>query len=133
MLEFEHDITIPEGGRFRLPMIWKSGATAETAVEVDITGYTARMQVRAKNGDRLPLLDYSTGIGGFIVIADQVTDKGKFTVDDEDGVSTQGVCKQHLDVDAVYDLFLYDATPIPVLRLHGDCTIEAATTRPWEG
>lgn len=111
-------------------MIWKSGLTLETVVEVDITGYTAAMQVRGKNGDRLPILGYATE-GGVIVIEDQVTDTGKFTVD-ELGLTTEGICPQHLDISGVYDIYLYDLTGAPVLRVYGNCTLKAATTRPWE-
>jgi hypothetical protein len=49
------NIVIEQGATFELPIVWKSGG-----VPVDLTGYTARMQVRAEIAASAPLLTLTT-------------------------------------------------------------------------
>jgi hypothetical protein len=125
MILFHRNLTILEGGRLQQPFVWKADGVA-----VDLTGYTAAMTVRAALADTTPLLEYSTE-GGVLVIADQVTDPGKITID-APSVTTEGICAEHRDLKGVYDLLLSDAAGRPALLIYGTAFIKAAVHRPWE-
>lgn len=51
------DINIEQGATLRLPLVWKTGAPA---VPVDVTGYTARMQIRSQITAADALVDISS-------------------------------------------------------------------------
>ena len=57
----ELDIYIEQGATFRKTLTWKTGSPA---TPVDLTGYSARLQVRAKIDDAEPLLSLTTENGG---------------------------------------------------------------------
>ena len=57
----ELDIYIEQGATFRKTLTWKTGSPA---MPVDLTGYSARLQVRAKIDDAEPLLSLTTENGG---------------------------------------------------------------------
>lgn len=61
---FKHNITIIQGATLRDVTTWKAG---DPALPVDLTGCTARMQVRARVEDPIPLLDLTTANGGIIL------------------------------------------------------------------
>lgn len=69
---FKHNITIIQGGTLRDVTTWKAGSPA---VPVDLTGCTARMQVRQKVDGTDVLLNLTTENGGIILggIAGTVT------------------------------------------------------------
>lgn len=56
------NLTIYQGSRFRYPMRWLIGPNLQTLTPVDLTGYTARLQVRDGAGNLL--LDLTTENGG---------------------------------------------------------------------
>lgn len=56
-----YDITIYQGATFRLPLTWKSG---DPATPVNLTGCTARMQIRSIVTAPTPLLTLTTENGG---------------------------------------------------------------------
>lgn len=58
---FKHNITIIQGATLRDVTTWKSGTPA---VPVDLTGCTARMQVRTRIDDTNVLLNLTTENGG---------------------------------------------------------------------
>lgn len=58
---FKHNITIIQGATLRDVTTWKAGTPA---VPVDLTGCTARMQVRAKIDSTDTLLNLTTENGG---------------------------------------------------------------------
>jgi hypothetical protein len=123
-------ITIVEGGTFDKTFQWKTGTPP---VEVDLTGYTANMQVRAKLKDTVSLLDapfveddwVADGITG-IYIPLLTTGTYRIYLKDED---TLGMCAAHKNIAGVYDLFLYNASGEAVLQQYGVATIIAAVTR----
>jgi hypothetical protein len=129
------DITIVEGGTFNKTFQWKTG---DPSVPVDLTGYTARMQVRAKLKDDVPLLDILSvsdiwvpdGDTGIYFANDEYdsedTGKWKAYIKDSD---TEGLCASHKDITGVYDLFLYNSSEEAVLQLYGVATIIASVTR----
>lgn len=60
MAAFRLPITILQGETLRRTMVWKAGAPA---VPVDLTGCTARMQVRSEVGSPDVLLELTTANG----------------------------------------------------------------------
>lgn len=132
MKRIKIDLEMAEGSRYQQPFIWKSGDTLATVVPVDITGYTAEMQIRAKSGDAEPLLSLSTSAGG-LTITNQTLTPGRYEIDipDED---SQGICLpyHHRDIKGVYDLYLIDAAGKYHAHQYGQMLIRAAITRPWE-
>ena len=128
-------ITIVEGGTYNKTFQWKTGTPS---VAVDLTDYTARMQVRAKIKDVDSILDIefqtedwtpdgSTGIYLYDGVAIPA-DKGKWRIYIKDD-DTEGLCPAHKDITGVYDLFLYNSSNEAVLQQYGVATIVAAVTR----
>lgn len=60
MVAGSHDITIEQGATFKLNIIWRDPAEAP----INLTGYTARMQVRQRYASDDPLLNLTTENGG---------------------------------------------------------------------
>lgn len=60
MAAFRLSLTILQGETFSRPLVWKAGAPA---VPVDLTGCTARMQVRSTVDNDTVLLELTTGNG----------------------------------------------------------------------
>lgn len=58
------NLCIEQGATFQKTLTWKTGATADAATAVDLTGYTARMQVRSRIGSSVVLLELTTTNGG---------------------------------------------------------------------
>ena len=131
-------ITVIEGGTFDRTFQWKTG---DPSLPVDLTGYSAHMQIRTKLKDIVPLIDVdyknevwsADGDTGIYFYNDEydeydAEDIGKWRVylrDDD----TLGLCANHKDIAGVYDLFLYNLSGEAVLQLHGIATIVAAVTR----
>lgn len=61
MTPAEIDLTIYQGATFRRTFQWKTGSPA---TPVDLTGYTARMQIRKKVTDATPVLTLTSAAGG---------------------------------------------------------------------
>lgn len=61
------DLTIEPGATFRSTFTWKDKATGEV---IDLTGYSARMQVR-KNAASDPVLELTTDVDGGIILSDE--------------------------------------------------------------
>jgi len=117
------NLTVYENADYRQGFIWKTGPN-ETPV--DLTGWSAEMQIRSSPvGD--VILELTTDNGG-IEIANQLTDKGRYDLvipaDD-----TDGICPDHRDMTAVYDLFLISDSGERRLHQYGHVTFVAAVTR----
>ena len=56
-----YNITVYQGATFRLPLTWKTG---DPAAAVNLTGYTARMQIRSSVTSPTDLLELTTENGG---------------------------------------------------------------------
>lgn len=128
-------ITIVEGGTFDKIFQWKTG---DPVLPVDLKGYSAHMQIRAKLKDPVILLDVDykeeewtpDGDTGIYFYNDEydTEDTGKWKVYLRDN-DTFGLCANHKDIAGVYDLFLYNYSKEAVLQLYGVATIIAAVTR----
>jgi len=57
----EHDITIEQGATFQMPITWTTGVVP---TPVNLTGYTARMQVRKTYASTTAVLSLTTENGG---------------------------------------------------------------------
>jgi hypothetical protein len=135
-IEVNLNIIVIEGGTFDKMYQWKTG---DPSVPVDLTGFTAHMQIRAKLKDTSVLLDVpfvdeewspdgTTGI--YIPGADEydVEEVGKYRIYLRDN-DTLGMCASNKDIIGVYDLFLYNASEEAILKMYGTATIKAAVTR----
>lgn len=60
MVAAVHDITIEQGATYQLSLIWRQ----PNGTPVDLTGYTARMQVRRRHSSDTALLTFTTENGG---------------------------------------------------------------------
>jgi hypothetical protein len=133
------DITIIEGGTFDKSFQWKTG---DPAVPVNLTGYTANMQIRSKIKNDTVLLevphkreawtpDGDTGIYFYNDEYDteyDAEDIGKWRIYLRDN-DTLGLCDTHKEIVGAYDLFLYNPSGEAVLKQYGVATITPAVTR----
>jgi hypothetical protein len=129
------DITVVEGGTYNKTFQWKTG---DPSLPVDLSGFSARMQIRAKLKDESPLLtvefvdlpwsaDCDTGIYFYNDEYD-IEDLGKWRIYLKDD-DTEGLCVSHKDIVGVYDVFLYSPDGEAVLQMYGTATIIASVTR----
>lgn len=61
-------LQVKQGSTFAMRLIWSTGDTADTATPVDLTGYTARLQMRDDYGGKL-LHEMTTENGGITLNA----------------------------------------------------------------
>ncbi len=111
-----HDILIEQGATFRLRLIWKDSAE----VPIDLTGYTARMQVRRKHSAADPaLISFTTENGGITLggAAGTIVVEGLATLTDDLPAKP-----------CVYDLELVNGTVVTRL-IEGAVTITPEVTR----
>lgn len=110
-----YDITIEQGATFQMSLTWKDS----TGAAVNITGYTARMQVR-ENYEAESTLVSLTSSGGDIVLGGALG-----TIVITIGASVT----QLLQLDeAVYDLELVNGATVTRL-LQGKATVSREVTR----
>lgn len=111
-----HDILIEQGATFRLSLVWKDSLGAP----INLTGYTARMQVRHKITDAAPLLTFTTangaitlgGSAGTIEVVGSATSTDVLTVK-----------------SGVYDLEMVAPTGEVTRLIEGSATITPQVTR----
>lgn len=63
MAAADYDLLIEQGATFTLSIVWKDNANAP----INITGYSARMQIR-KTYDDTPSISLTSAVGGGIVL-----------------------------------------------------------------
>lgn len=63
MAAADYDLLIEQGATFELSIVWKDDA----GTPIDITGYSARMQIR-KTYDDAPIISLTSNVGGGIVL-----------------------------------------------------------------
>lgn len=123
-------ITIYESGTFDQTFQWKTG---DPAVEVDLTGFSAKMIVRAKITDAIALITIEESLGPWAADGDSAVyldeaDEGKYRVYIND-TDTTGICALHKDLSASYDLILTSSAGEAVLKQYGIATIIASNVR----
>ncbi len=115
-----YDITIEQGAQFVLPLTWTTrNADGTPGDPVDLTGYTAKMQIRDAEGT--VLVDLSTDDGGGIVI-DGPNGKVTITIDAD---MTTPLCFD----DAAYDLKLINTDGVPSRLVKGTVTFSPQVTQ----
>ena len=62
-----YDLTIDQGADWFWTVTWKVGSTAKSSMPKNTTGFTARMQVRAKYDSPTAVLNLTSANGGIIV------------------------------------------------------------------
>lgn len=111
-----HNITIEQGATFQLNLLWKDSLNAP----INLTGYTARMQVRRKHSDAAILLDFTT-VNGAITLggaAGTIVVTGLATLTDDVPAK---VC--------VYDLELVSPSGFVTRLIEGSATVTPEVTR----
>jgi hypothetical protein len=110
-----HDITIEQGATFTLSVIWKDS----NDTPIDVTGYTARMQLRQKYNSETAALSLTSAAGDIVLggAAGTIVVTAAATVTDDIPFRT-----------GVYDLELVNGTVVTRL-LQGCATISPEVTR----
>lgn len=111
-----YDVTVEQGATFRLEAVYKDSAGAV----VDLTGYTARMQIRKKKSSTTTLSDSTTANGEIVITAAA----GKVVV--EVPAATTALFG---DRRAFYDLEIESSTGFVTRLLEGCVTITKEVTR----
>jgi hypothetical protein len=112
-----YDITIEQGATFKLVLTWKDDAGAL----MDLTGYTARMQVRPSIADTNPPLLNLTTENGAITLGGAT---GLVTV-----IAAAALTTAITNKKGVYDLELVDATGFVTRLLQGAVAFNFEVTR----
>ena len=117
MVAASHDIIIEQGATFRLQLVWKDNA----GVAINLTGYTARMQVRKKYNSDLPLLSFTTENGAITLggAAGTIVVEGLATLTDDLPAPSGGV----------YDLELVAPSGFVTRLVEGAVTITPEVTK----
>lgn len=116
MAAAKHDIVIEQGATFQLNLLWKdSGGNP-----INLTGYTARMQVRRRVNSDTTLLDLTTENGGITLggAAGTINVIAAATATDDIAEKT-----------GVYDLELVSGAGIVTRLIEGCVTISPEVTR----
>lgn len=116
MSAVQQDITIEQGATFQLELIWKNPDTTP----INLTGYTARMQVRKKHADTVKVLDLTTQNGKIIItpLLGKINVTVPATETDDITIKT-----------GVYDLELESSTGIVTRLIEGGVTVSPEVTR----
>ena len=116
-----------EGASLYQEFIWETG---DPSVPVDLTGMTARMQVRDEIEDTVVIFDLNTENGGIILVSNP-PDDGKYVIYIS-RENTEGLCPDHTKRFLVYDLFFYIGTEEAGLHQRGKISLYPSVTRPNE-
>jgi hypothetical protein len=115
MAAAKYDITIEQGATFRLHLVWKDSE----GVPVDLTGYSARMQIRQFVQSDDVVLSLNTGNGGIVLGED-----GDIQVA-ADAEQTEMI----VDLAGVYDLEMVSADDTVTRLVEGKVKINPEVTR----
>lgn len=115
----EFDFTIYQGSTLRLS--WEI-VQAGTTTPIDLTGYTARMQARAKLADTDTILDLTTENGGITITV--VPEKTTIAIY-ADAATTAAIPV----TKGVYDMELVDTSGDVYRLMHGTIAVSREVTR----
>jgi hypothetical protein len=107
-----------------LDLIIEQGATFTRTVTVsmDLTGYSARMQVRAPKGASTKLIDLTSPAGGIVITPGALTSTLLITI------SASATAALNFK-DAVYDLEIESGAGKVIRLLEGEVTLSLEVTR----
>lgn len=112
------DLTIYQGSTFSKTFQWKTG---NPPTPVNLTGYTARMQIRQKVTSETPIITLTTE-NGRIIIRDPL--EGRFSLE----ISAEDTAALSFK-SAVYDLEFSSPSGIVVRLFEGSVTLSPEVTR----
>lgn len=112
----QYDFEIIQGATFTQPFVWKDG----DGDPVDLTGYTARMQVRKSVQAEDVLLEATTANGRIVI--DPLTGTFTLTLSASVTESIDWLCGQ-------YDIELVDSDGVVVRILEGHIAVSREITR----
>lgn len=113
------DICIFQGATFNQTLFYETG---EPSAPVNLTGYTAKMQIRSKPESKAIILELSTAVGNGRIILNETTGSIRLLISATD-TATLSVCDK-----AVYDLELYNGA-VTTRILQGNVIISPEVTR----
>lgn len=111
-----YDITIEQGATYVQALIWKDS----DGVAMDLTGYTARMQIRAKKSSETVLHEATTENGGIAITA--LTGTVTITISAADTAAFDFL-------KGVYDLELISGTSVVTRLVEGSVAVSLEVTR----
>ena len=111
-----YDLNIEQGVHFTDTLILKDDQNAV----IDLTGYTAAMQIRPYKSSSVVLVD-GTSSNGVLVITPAL---GKIEI-----VLTEEQTSGLIYTESVYDLYLYDNTNKPTRLIEGTVRVSLRVTR----
>jgi hypothetical protein len=115
----EADIVIFQGATFNQTLFYETG---EPSAPVDLSSFTAKMQIRSKPESKAVILELSTAGDNGRIVLNETTGSIRLFISDED-TATLSVCDK-----AVYDLELYNAG-VTTRILQGNVIISPEVTR----
>lgn len=111
----KHNISIDKGATFQMAVTWQD----ENAAAINLTGYTARMQIRKSINDKSPVISLTsssgitiTAISGLLEVLISATDTSAITIE-----------------NGVYDLEVESGAGIVTRLLEGLVTFNSEVTR----
>jgi hypothetical protein len=108
------------GETFNRSFIWSTGNSADTALPVNLTGCTAKLQIRPTAESSEVLLELSTQNSG--ITLGGITGQIRVYVTDEQTAAFTWI-------QGVYDLFIYFPDGSSVVRLGGLVSVGKGVTR----
>lgn len=119
-MPIKHNLTIYQGASFNDVIVWKAGETKATVQPVDLTGCTARMQVREKIDSPTVLFECTTENGRLVLGG--VLGRIEFNVD-------PAVTASQAWRFGVYDLEIVYSDGAVRRLLYGTVTVSREVTR----
>jgi hypothetical protein len=113
-----YNFTLYQGQAYRQSMVWKDSLD----VPVDLTGYTAKMQIRKRVTSAEPYIELNTEDGGITLGGVLGTILLEISAEDTAALTWRG--------NAVYDLELTPANGATKRLLQGTVTFSPEVTRP---
>ena len=115
----EADICVFQGATFNQTLFYETG---EPSAPVNLSGFTAKMQIRSKPESKAVILELSTAVGNGRIILNESTGSIRLFISATD-TALLSVCDK-----AVYDLELYNGA-VTTRILQGNVIISPEVTR----
>ena len=117
MAAANYNLVIEKGTTFKQKFIWKQKATGEP---VDLTGYTAKMQIRPTERNHKIIIELSTANSKIAITP--LLGEIEIALQDEDTVSI-------VETEGVYDLLMMPSNGDVIKLVRGKVTLHDVVTR----